>query len=217
MNKKIKILNKIFNIYLVIAFIALSLLSFIINTHVYFTIYLMTATLIQCYYIFHNKGKIIGGFSIHNHILYGGVNVYNKMYTSSFYSLYGAFLGLLLLLKGTNEQKKLDIKKTVKRLIIVLSLGILVFLIFNINKKFSIVLLLDLIIFIGNVCAGFLAVQQSKWQFWIFIPVGIIQIGTGIMLHEPVIIINSIVYLFSDILSIFKWNLEYKLQFEEQR
>lgn len=200
-------LNIIYNIYLTISFITLSIFSYYNHRNGLFNEVLLILTLLQCYFMFHNIGKLVGVFSISNSSLNGFVNLSHKMYTSFVYSLYGASVGLFLLINGKNKQNEINIKKTAYKLAFIFSSGIIVFIVMNHNRAFSIILLFDLIIFAGNMCGGYLASKQSLWQFVVFIPIGLIQITTGLILHESVYITTSLVYLFSDILSIYKWKL----------
>ena len=216
LHRKQNNINRIFNIYLVIGGIILSIIAFIFPKHIILTLWLMITTLIQCYFIFHNKGRIIGAFSIHNHGLYAIINYINSLFMSLTYSIYGAFLGLILYLNNSNEQKTISKSKIYLQTISTFIIGLIVFLIFNRHNHFNYKMIFDMIIFSGNVAAGVLAVQQNKYMFAVFIPTGIIQIIFGFMINEPVIIINSFIYLFSDILSIVKWNIVEKINMHEE-
>lgn len=205
-----KNLDKIYFIYLVIAFVVLTAYAFIMKRHIALSLATLVVTLIQCYFIFKNKGKLIGVMSITNCSINGYVNLINNMYSSFIYSIYGAFVGIFLVLKGKNTQTILEFKKTIFKLISIFILGFITFIVMNHSRAFSIVLIFDLIIFAGNVTGGFLASQQSIWQFYMFIPIGFVQISAGMILGEPIYIISSLIYLFSDILSVIKWRSEHR-------
>lgn len=205
-------LNKIYHIYLLISFICLSIFSYFSKTRALVNEIILVLTIIQCYFMFHNIGKMVGLFSLTNSTFNGIINFSNHMYTSFVYSLYGASVGIFLLFKGKNTQNKIDSKTTLIKLGFIFLIGFSFFIFMNHNKTFSMILLFDLIIFSGNMCGGYLASKQSLWQFVIFLPIGIIQIIVGILIKEPVFITTSVVYFFSDLLSIYKWILVSKKQ-----
>lgn len=205
--KKENILNFIYHSYLILAFIFLSIYSYFNPKQGWLNEVILVLTLIQCYFMFHNIGKMVGIFSLTNSSFNAYINLRNSMFTSFIYSIYGAFVGIFLILQGKNEQNKIEPKKTLYKLLMIFFIGFSFFIIMNFGKVFTIILIFDLIIFSGNMCGGYLASKQLLWQFVVFIPIGIIQIITGLLLKEPVYITTSVVYLISDILSIYKWIL----------